>query len=389
MLCHVVLGWHGPCKDVARFPPLGRSVKPARAIRAKPGFPGRPAMRRLPKKNMNAFPSKPFQWSFRSFGLRSAAARVVGLVPLDAHSRAASLRCALLVAANLVVALGVRGQAANATPPRLVNISSRAYAGEGAITEIAGFVVSGPPGSTEQVLVRGIGPSLSLFGVSGVLATPTLTLYDSKGIIVAANAFSWAANSNFAQIVEAEATTGAFPLGYTTLDAAVLVNLGPGNYTAHLRPVNYTAAGVGLAEIYEVSSAGAQIVNISTRAYVGTGSNVEIAGIVITGSQPATVLVRAVGPALGQFGVAGVLAIPSLSVVDASGGLVGTNTGWSNGANPAAVAAASATVGAFPLTSGSADCALLLTLQPGSYTAVVSGVGGTSGVALVEAYQVP
>ena len=277
--------------------------------------------------------------------------------------------------------------------PRLANISSRAYVGAGASMEIAGFVVAGPPGSTDQVLIRGIGPSLAQFGVSGVLNYPVLTLFDSSGAQIAVDDLSWSSNSNFAQIVSAEATTGAFPLPYMSGDAALLVSLAPGSYTAEVSASSLitesdNTPGVGLAEVYEVSSAGAQIVNISTRAYVGTGSNVEIAGIVVTGGSPAYVLVRAVGPTLAQFGVSGALAKPSLSVTDSSGNTIATNTGWSTASNAASVASATAAVGAFALPSGSADCALLLTLQPGSYTAVVSGVAGTTGVALVEAYQI-
>jgi len=122
---------------------------------------------------------------------------------------------------------------------------------------------------------------------------------------------------------------------------------------------------------------------------VGTGSNVEIGGFVVSGPQPKTVLIRAVGPALGQFGVAGPLAQPSLTVKDSSGNTVAQNTGWSNNADPASIATASAATGAFALPSGSADSVLLLTLAPGSYTAIVSGVNGATGVALVEIYQTP
>jgi hypothetical protein len=277
--------------------------------------------------------------------------------------------------------------------PRLINISSRAYVGTGANLEIAGFVVSGPPGSSDTVLIRGIGPSLAQFGVSGALANPVLTLFDSSGEQIATDE-TWAANSDFSQIISAESTTGAFPLSYSSGDSALVVSLAPGSYTAEVSATaNFTGVintpGVALAEVYEVSSSGAQLVNISTRAYVGTGSNVEIAGIVVTGSQPATVLIRAVGPALTQFGVSGVLAQPSLAVTDSSGNTVASNTGWSSGSNAAAVAAAAASAGAFALPSGSADCAVVVTLQPGSYTAVISGVGGTSGVALAEAYLVP
>jgi sugar lactone lactonase YvrE len=343
-------------------------------------------------------PTPSYQWQFNGANVGGATNPSLTV----ANVQATSLGGYAVVVSNSVGSVTSNSSALSspgvspvaAVPqPRLVNISSRAYVGTGASVEIAGFVVAGPPGSTDQVLIRGIGPTLAQFGVGGELISPVLTLFDSSGVQIGVDDLSWGANTNFAQIVSAETTTGAFPLNYMSADSALLVSLAPGNYTAEVSATSPATGadnkpGVALAEIYEVSSSGAQIVNISTRAYVGTGSNVEIAGIVVTGGSPAYVLVRAVGPALAQFGVSGVLAAPSLSVADSSGNTVATNTGWSTASNAASVASATATVGAFALPSGSADCALLLTLQPGSYTAVVSGVGGTTGVALVEVYQI-
>jgi sugar lactone lactonase YvrE len=270
---------------------------------------------------------------------------------------------------------------------RLINISSRAYVGTGSSIEIAGFVVSGPPGGTEQVLIRGAGPSLAQFGLSGVLAQPVLILYDSAGKQVASNA-GWNTSADASAIAAAMASTGAFAFPLDSADSALLVSLPPGAYTAQIVGLN-GSTGVALAEVYEVAAADPELVNISTRAFVSTASNVEIGGFVVTGSKPAKVLIRAIGPALAQFGVIGVLAQPSLSIVNSSGAAVASNTGWSTNANPSAIASEMAAVGAFALPPGSADCALLLTLSPGAYTAVVSGAGGTSGVALVEAYQAP
>jgi inosine/xanthosine triphosphate pyrophosphatase family protein len=257
--------------------------------------------------------------------------------------------------------------------------------GTGAQIEIVGFVISGPAGSTEQVLIRGDGPSIDSFGVTGVLEDPVLTLFDSGGNQIATNT-GWSSGSNASQIAAAGASVGAFALVAGELDSALLLNLAPGAYTAQVSGLNGTS-GIALAEVYQVGTSNANLINISTRAFVGTNAAVEIAGLVVQGAQPVTVLVRAVGPTLAQFSVGGVLAQPTLSVIDASGNTVATNTGWSTNSNAAAIATEAAAVGAFSLPSGSADCALLLTLQPGNYTAIVSGVGGTSGIALVEAYK--
>ncbi len=129
------------------------------------------------------------------------------------------------------------------------------------------------------------------------------------------------------------------------------------------------------------------LANISTRGVVGTGSGVLIAGIVIGGSTPKNVLVRAAGAALADFGVAGALADPELRLLDRDARLVAQNDNWENGAGAAQLAATFTRLGAFQFKNGSRDAAVLVTLPPGSYTAQVSGVGGATGVALVEAYD--
>jgi hypothetical protein len=169
----------------------------------------------------------------------------------------------------------------------------------------------------------------------------------------------------------------------------MLANLSPGAYSVELSGVGATT-GVGLVEVYETDTADPDLlINISTRAQVGTGGNIMIAGFVVLGSQPAKVLIRGIGPALGSFNVPGFLAQPVLSVFDSTDTMIATNTGWGTAADPAEITSVAAAVGAFALTSGSADSALVLTLQPGTYSAEVSGVGGTTGVALVEVYQAP
>jgi hypothetical protein len=131
-----------------------------------------------------------------------------------------------------------------------------------------------------------------------------------------------------------------------------------------------------------------RLINISTRGAVGTGANILIAGFVVSGNIPETVLIRADGPALAGFGVSGTLSQPVLSVYNGQT-VIATNTGWSTGVNPAHITAADSQVGAFSIANGSGDSALLLTLEPGTYTAQVAGANNTTGVALVEVYEVP
>jgi hypothetical protein len=132
---------------------------------------------------------------------------------------------------------------------------------------------------------------------------------------------------------------------------------------------------------------GSRLVNISTRGQVGTGGDLMISGFVVTGDRPKQMLIRAAGPALGAFGVTGVLPSPVLTLVDNTGHVLATNTGWSNSANAAAITATSARVSAFPFAVGSADSVLLMTLSPGAYTAQISGLNGSTGVSIVEVYD--
>ena len=135
----------------------------------------------------------------------------------------------------------------------------------------------------------------------------------------------------------------------------------------------------------------ATLTNISCRAYVGTAGNVAIAGFVVAGQAGSgvQVLIRGVGPTLSQFALTGVLAQPVLTLFDSTGKQLAANTGWGTNANPSLIYAMTATTGAFALPWGSADSVLLLTLSPGSYTAEVSGLYNSTGIALIEVYAVP
>jgi sugar lactone lactonase YvrE len=161
-----------------------------------------------------------------------------------------------------------------------------------------------------------------------------------------------------------------------------------GTYTVTITNGDGSATSAGASLTINSGTLTTRLINISTRAQVGTGANILIPGFAITGSGTETLLIRADGPSLTQYGVAGVLAQPSLTVYDSNKNVVATNTGWGTNSNPALIASTSASVGAFAFASGSADCALIVSLAPGSYTAQVSGVGSTTGVALAEVYEV-
>lgn len=268
---------------------------------------------------------------------------------------------------------------------RLINLSTRAQVGTGGNILIPGFFIAGS--GTETLLIRADGPALTGFSVSGVLAQPILSVFDSTGRAIATNT-GWGTNMNPGLIASTSATVGAFALAQGSADCALIVSLPAGAYTAQVTGVNNTT-GVALAEIYEVSSTGTRLMNISTRAQVGMGANLLIPGFVVSGSGREELLVRADGPGLAQFSVSGVLAQPSLSVFDNSADVVATNTGWGSAPDSAQIASTAAAVGAFALQAGSADSAQIVTLPPGSYTIQVSGAGNSTGVALAEVYEVP
>jgi DNA-binding beta-propeller fold protein YncE len=275
------------------------------------------------------------------------------------------------------------------TPGRLINLSCRSLVGTGANSLIAGFVVggSGTTGS-EAVLVRASGPALVPFGLNGVLPDPKLGLVSSNSnSLIAANS-GWGGN---ALISSTAAAVGAFSwVDPSSHDSALVEMLPAGPYTAIVAGADGDS-GVALAEIYDATPVGAyslatpRLTNVSARALVGQGANVQIAGFVIGGATSETVLIRASGPALTPFGIAGVLPDPQLQL-NSSNGVIASNTGWGGNAQ---IAAASAAVGAFSWgISSTLDSAILVTLPSGAYTAEVSGASGDSGVALVEIYEV-
>jgi uncharacterized protein (DUF1800 family) len=267
---------------------------------------------------------------------------------------------------------------------RLSNLAVRAQAGPGNDVLITGFTIG--PGLRKTVLIRAVGPTLGAFGVPGTLGDPKLELYSGDLKIAENDNWTTSDAATFASV-------GAFAFTPGSRDAALVATLDPGSYTAQATGLPAgSAAGVALVEVYEVTGGATRLLNLSTRARVGTGASLLIPGITVSpGSGTRRLLLRAVGPTLATFNVPGALADPKLELFSA-GGKIAENDNWGTptGAGVATAAQLSAAfteAGAFPLPAASADAALLVSLAPGSYTLQVSGGGGTTGVALVEAYD--
>lgn len=261
---------------------------------------------------------------------------------------------------------------------RLVNLAARSRV-DSSTQLITGFVIAG---GSKRVLLRAAGPTLgSVFNLPGALPDPVLTVLgpDSSTRVAASND-NW-------QPADAAAFTsvGAFPFASASRDAALVAELAPGSYTAQVNAAS--GSGISLVEVYDLDSSHpvARLANLSIRAHVGTGDDILIPGLAVSGGNK-TLLLRAVGPGLGQFGVPGALAAPSLALLSGQQRLL-TNTRWGTATNSAEIRTAATRVGAFALAD--ADSAILTTLPPGSYTLQLSGANNTTGTALVEIYEVP
>jgi uncharacterized protein (DUF1800 family) len=279
---------------------------------------------------------------------------------------------------------GVRPAAAAEYDQRVAGLSTRGLAGAGSNVMIAGFVIQ--TGAPKTVLIRALGPGLAAQGVTaGTLADPILTLYDSRGTALLTND-NWSSTDE-----NVMRTVGLTPPVRGSLDASIVVTLPSGAYTAQVSAAG-GATGIVLLEVYDVSGP-ARLMAISTRAPVGSGNNVLIAGMIVSpGTLVRRMVLRAGGPMLAPLLPAGttVLSNPSMSVIDSLGRVVATNDNWdANGANAAGqISGAFTQAGMAPLTAGSRDAALVLDLAPGVYTIIASNVDSSTGVGLVEAYDI-
>ncbi len=249
-----------------------------------------------------------------------------------------------------------------------LNIATRISVQTGDNVLIAGFIVTGPSGSTKKVLIRGLGPSLAQFGVPNTLSDPLLELHKSDGIVT---------NDDWQQ-----GDTSQIPNGFAPSDpreALIVATLAPGNYSAVVKGT-HGETGVGIAELYDLDSASpAKLANISTRGFINTGDDVMIGGFIVGGAEPAKILVRAVGPTLSDFGVQGALQDPTLELHDSNGMSI-SNDDWRETQEAEIMATT------IP-PSKDHEPAILATLVPGNNPAVVRGKDNTTGVGLVEAYN--
>jgi hypothetical protein len=342
----------------------------------------------------SGIPTPTYQWKLNGNAISGATDPIL-LISGVTSANAGSYTC---VATNLAGSLASTAATLTVTPTStpgyLTNLSARANVGTGANILIGGFSISGTGDKT--ILIRGDGPTLSQapFNLTGVLPNPQLQLYSGSNLLVQNDnwgtpAYSGAATAS--ALTSAFATLGAFSLPSGSLDSALLVTLvisGSAQATALVSDVNGNT-GLGLVEIYDADSTapGIRLVNVSARNLVGTGANILIGGFVIGGTTNETVLVRGDGPALAlaPFNLSPVLAQPVLSLYNNQGVMVYSNSGWGG---DAAIAAASATVGAFALPSTSLDAVMLVTLPPGPYSVLLSGANNTTGIGLVEVYEV-
>ncbi len=266
---------------------------------------------------------------------------------------------------GMIGSVTVKAAGATAQP---LNVSTRLRVQTGEGSMIGGFIITG--NAPKKVIIRAIGPSLQ--GISGVLANPTVQLNGSAGVI--------ASNDDWKSNQQAEIQATGIPPS-NDLESAIVATLSPGAYTAIVAGQNQ-ATGVGLVEVYDLNQAAdAKLANISTRGAVGTGSNVMIGGFILgnkTGA--ANVILRALGPSLTQSGIIAVLGDPTLELRDGNGALVRRNDNWKE-SQQAQIEA----TGIAP--KNDPESALIAQLAPGAYTAILAGKNGTTGVALVELYQ--
>ncbi len=258
---------------------------------------------------------------------------------------------------------------------KAINLSTRMRVQTGERVGIGGFIITGS--APKQVLLRAIGPSLSHFGVPDVLIDPVMELHGPAGFVTVTN-------DDWRDTQETGIQATSIP-PTDNLESAILATLNPGSYTAIVRGKSNTS-GVALIEIYDLNQgAASKLANLSTRAFISTGSDIAIAGFTLSdGNGSGQIVVRGIGPSLapGALPAGAVLANPTLELRDANGVLLNTNNDWQDNAAQAAII-----TGAGLAPTNNLEAAIAATLPPGVYTALLAGMNNGTGIGLVEVYD--
>ena len=261
-----------------------------------------------------------------------------------------------------------------ATPPHtLLNSATRMRVETGNNVLIGGFIIRG---GSKKVIVRAIGPSLRQAGITTPLDNPTLELHGGAGELITAND-DWTASPQKQEIID----SGIPPSD--SRESAIVAALAEGNYTAVVAGAGGTS-GVGLVEVYDLDRTGAgRLINLATRGNIKTGDDVMIGGFIVGGNQNTRIVVRAIGPSLSSATqpVPGALADPILELRDSQGNLLETNDDWGNSPHKQAL------IDSTLAPTNSKESATLLSLPPANYTAIVRGVNNSTGIGLVEIYD--
>jgi hypothetical protein len=273
-------------------------------------------------------------------------------------------------------------------PSVLRNISTRAFVETGDKLMIGGFIVQGP--FSKEVVIRAIGPELTHYGVPNALANPILELHDATGALIASN-YDWQ-HTIIGGIITIDQVEWIRSSGYAPADdreSAMIAILPPGNYTAIVRGTD-NMTGVALVEVYDLGDARDTVLgNVSTRSFVQTGADVMIGGLMVEGNGPKRVIVRAIGPELTQHGVPNALADPTLELHNATGALIASNDNWMTTVIGGIITGDQVhdIMESGHAPTDPSESVIIATLSPGNYTAIVRGVSNTTGVALVEVYD--
>lgn len=273
---------------------------------------------------------------------------------------------------------------------RVQDVTARAVVSKGGDNQVvAGAVFAGS--GQKKLLIRAIGPQLASFGITGFLPDPMLTVYQGSTKVVSND--NWGTFSDQAGLETARVAAGAFPLNVGSKDAALVANLNAGSaYTT--QTTSRTGSGLALFQLYDVDPAAStsKVANVTARGNVGTADKTLVGEFTLNGNVGTTLLIRGVGPGLKQFGVHGTLSAPVLSLFRGAGlstTPVAVNTRWEQNANLSALKDATTRTGAYALTAGGLDTALLIVLPPGHYTVQINGQNQTTGIAAVELFVVP